>query len=74
MNRKRSKLQRVLYPVFLVSCAIASALGLVMIWGVEPSILVVRLLGTSIVVAVSAAFTMSATRLVSGPAPEHDDG
>ena len=74
MSRQRSTLQLVLYPVFLVSCATASALGLVMIWGGEPSILVFRLLGTSIVVAVASAFTMSATRLVAGRAPEDDDG
>jgi len=74
MSRRKPRLQVVLYPVFLVSCGMASTLGLMMIWGVEPSGFFMRLLGTCVVVAVAAAFTMSATRLVSANPPEDDDG
>ena len=74
MGPKSSKLQAVLYRVFLVSCTTASALGLLMIWGVEPAEFLLRVLGTCVVVAVATAFTMSATRLVAGRPPEDDDG
>ena len=74
MSRKKPKLQVVLYPVFLVTCGIASALGLLLIWGVEPSRFFMRLLGTCVLVAVATAFTMSATRLVAANPPEDDDG
>lgn len=74
MHRRRSKLQLVLYPVFMVSCATAAAIGLVIIWGGQPGTFVLRVLGTSIVVALATAFTMSATRLVAGRAPEDDAG
>ena len=71
-------LQRVLYRVFTVTGTIATVLGLLLIWGVVdvPSggvILVARVLGTCVVLAVASAFAMSATRLVSGRPPE-DDG
>jgi acyl transferase domain-containing protein len=73
MSRPTSRLQRVLYPVFLVTCTSAAAIGLLAIWGVEPSRLMGRLLGTCVVLAVASAFTMSATRLVAGRAPEDGD-
>ena len=74
MNSGRSKLQALLYPVFLVSCTIAAVLGLLLIWGISPSIVLVRILGTCVVIAVASAFTMSATRLVAGRPPEDDAG
>jgi len=74
MGRSKMKLQAVLYPVFLVTCTTAAGIGLLTIWGVEPTMFVMRLLGSCIVIAVAAAFTMSATRLVTGRAPEDDAG
>ena len=74
MRVGKSKLQALLYPVFLVSCVLAAVLGLLLIWGVPPSTLLLRILGTCVVVAVASAFTMSATRLVAGRPPEDDAG
>jgi hypothetical protein len=68
----------VLYRVFLVTCTLATAIGLLLIWGLSPDHqtgpLLLRVLGTCVVLAVASAFTMSATRLVAGRAPEDDDG
>lgn len=76
MTKTRSKLQAILYRVFLVSCTLATAIGLLLIWGFElrgfTGDVLLRVLGTCAVVAVASAFTMSATRLVAGPAPEDD--
>lgn len=74
MNGKNSNLQSVLYPVFLVTCTTAAVLGLLVIWGVKPSALLVRILGTCVVVAVAAALTLSATGLVAGRPPEDSKG
>ena len=74
MNAGRSRLQTVLYPVFLVSCLTAALLGLLLIWGIVPSPLLLRIVWTCVVVAVASAFTMSATRLVAGRPPEDDAG
>ena len=73
MSRDKSKLQISLYRLFLVCCTLGSVLGLLLIWGVELSTFWLRVLGTSAVVALASAFTMSATRLVSGR-PAEDDG
>lgn len=67
-------MQRALYAMFLTTCLSATALGLSLIWGLEPSMPLLRVLGTCVVLAVASAFTMSATRLVSGRAPEDRDG
>ena len=74
MSRERPTLQVVLYPVFLVSCVTAVALGLLMIWGMQLSVFLFRFVGTCALLAVATAFTMSATRLVSGRVPEDDRG
>ncbi len=78
MIHKTSKLQGVLYRVFLATCTIATILGLLAIWGFVPmgeeGVLLARLTGTCIVVAVASALTMSATRLVAGRPPEDDIG
>ena len=71
---QQAKLQVVLYSIFLVTCVAATVLGLLFIWGVDPSKLLLRVLGTCVVLAVASAFTMSATRLVSGGPPEDVDG
>ena len=77
MTSKTSGLQRVLYRVFLVTGTIATVLGLLLIWGFVPeppaAVVLARVLGTCVVLAVASAFAMSATRLVDGRPPE-DDG
>lgn len=76
MSSARSRLQSVLYRVFLVTCTIATTIGLLLIWGLEPDqrtgLLLLRVLGTCVVLAIASAFTMSATRLVAGQPPEND--
>lgn len=76
MANQRSGLQLVLYRVFVVSGTIATVLGLLLIWGFEPEphigIVLARVLGTCVVLAVASAFAMSATRLVDGRPPEDD--
>jgi hypothetical protein len=78
MTNHAPKLQAILYRVFLVTCLTATAIGLLMIWGIAPSpdagMLLLRVLGTCVVLAVASAFTMSATRLVAGRPPEDDAG
>ncbi len=74
MNPTRSKLVSRLYPVFLISCGLATALALMLIWGDRPDKLQVRLLFTCCVIAVASAITMSASRIVAGPPPEDDVG
>jgi hypothetical protein len=65
----------VLYRTFLISCSTAAGLGLLLIWRViEASQLLAQVLGSCALVAVVAALTLSATRLVSGPPPEDDRG
>ena len=77
MSNKKSRLQLALYWVFIVTGSIAVLLGLLLIWGFMPgpgsSVFLARVLGTCSVLALASAFAMSATRLVSGRAPE-DDG
>ena len=71
------KLQPALYRVFIVTGTIATVLGLLLIWGFAPEppagVVLARVLGTCVVLAVASAFAMSATRLVNGRPPE-DDG
>ena len=78
MSRDSSKFQTVVYRVFLVTCAMATALGLLVIWGVEPGretgVLLMRLLGTCVVIAVAAALTISTARLATGRGPKDDAG
>lgn len=74
MGPNTPKLQVVLYRVFVVTCTTASALGLLVIWGVALTEFLVRLLGTCVVVAVACAFTLSTKRLVAGRPPEDDVG
>ena len=74
MSSARSKLQSVLYPVFLVSCVTGSVLGLLLIWCIEGNLFLGRIVATCAVLTVATAFTMSATRLVTGPPPEDDRG
>lgn len=73
MNGRCAKLQAVLYPVFLVACGITALLALLFVWEVvKPSELLLKVGMTAAVLTVATAFTMSATRLVSGPPPEDD--
>ena len=73
MNGKCAKLQAILYPVFLTTCAITMLLALLLLWEVvEPSRLLVKVWGTAAVTTIAVAFTMSATRLAFGPPPEDD--
>lgn len=72
--KHRARMQRVLYATFLVTGSIATILGLLMIWGLDASTLVVRVLASCVVIAAASAFTMSATRLVSDGLPEDMDG
>ena len=78
MRREKSRAQAVLYRVFLVTCVMATALGLLVIWGLEVegafAVFLMRLLGSSAVLMFASALTMSATRLVLGRAPEDEDG
>ncbi|MFY9343905.1 MAG: hypothetical protein WAT39_15550 [Planctomycetota bacterium] len=78
MNRTTPPLQAFLYRVLVVACAVATVLGLLLIWGLEPERELgrelMRVLGTCVVLAVGSAITLSATRLVSGKAPEDDRG
>ncbi len=78
MRREKSKVQAVLYRVFLVSCVVATALGLLVIWGLDIDgafgVFLMRVLGSSVVLMCASALTMSATRLVLGRAPEDEDG
>ncbi|HEX5050909.1 MAG TPA: hypothetical protein VFZ65_03975 [Planctomycetota bacterium] len=79
MRPPHSTVQRILYRVFLVSGGIATLIGLAMIWGLEPEhrdsgMLLVRVLGTCVVVALASGLTLSATRVVEGPPPEDDRG
>lgn len=78
MRREKSKAQAVLYRVFLVSCVLATGLGLLVIWGLDVDgafeVFLMRLLGSSVVLMFASALTMSAMRLVRGRAPEDEDG
>jgi Tfp pilus assembly protein PilN len=77
VSSDRSKFQLVVYLIFLVSCAMASVLGLLVIWGVEPrndtGVLLMRLLGTCVLLAIASALTISTTRLATGRGPKDDD-
>ena len=77
MSGDRRRFQAVVYRVFLVSCAMATVLGLLVIWGVTvegaAGVFLVRLLGTCVVLALAAALTMSTTRLAAGRKPEDDE-
>lgn len=68
----RPRLQSWLYRVFLLSCMTATGLGLLVIWGVEPTRLLGRVLGSSLVIAVASALTISANRLMAAPPGEAD--
>ena len=68
-------MQRVLYGLFLASCIPATVMMLLVVWAaVDPGRSYYQCLGTCAVVMVASAFTMSATRLVRGRAPEDDRG
>jgi hypothetical protein len=71
-GRSGGELQKTLYAVFLVACLGASTLGIMMVWGFEPTRFMVQILATLAIVAMATAFTMSANRLVAGPPPEDD--
>jgi hypothetical protein len=70
MQLKTHRLRRVLYPVFLISCAAAVALALLLIWEVGAPRIVSRLLGTFSVVALGSALTVSTAKQVNGHPPE----
>ena len=78
MSRSKARLQAVLYRVFLVTCTLATAIALLLIWWLDPDreawVQLLRVLGTCVVLAVASALTLSATRLVAGRAPEDDGG
>ncbi len=78
MNRTTPPLQAFLYRVLIVTVAGATAMGLLLVWGFEPEgklgNVLMRVAGTCVVLAVASAITLSATRLVSGKAPEDDRG
>ena len=78
MNGDRATFQNVVYRVVLVSCAMATVVGLLVIWGGlserGPDVLLWRLFATSVLIAIASALTVSTTRLANGRRPEDGDG
>jgi hypothetical protein len=74
MAPNKSKLQTVLYPLFLVTGCVAVVLALLMIWGMEPTKFMGRLAVTCAVLAVGSGVTMSVSRVVAGRLPEDERG
>ena len=78
MSSDKRGFQTVVYRIFLISCVMATALGLLAIWGVvvdgSSGVFLMRLLGTCVVLAVASALTISTTRLATGRRPEDGDG
>jgi hypothetical protein len=78
MTGDRSRFQTVVYRVFLITCAMATGLGLLVIWGMvserETGVFLMRLLGTCVLLAVASALTISTARLASGRGSKDDDG
>lgn len=73
MPRERATIHAVLYPLFWLSGGAAVGLGLMLVWGLEPSIFLARVLGSCVILAIGSGFAMSVTRIAAGRLPE-DDG
>ncbi len=73
MSRRIPGPQNVLYVVFLVTCAMSVGVALLLVWGAEPTEFLLRLLGTTGVLALGSALTMSATHLAADRRSKHDD-
>ena len=77
MSDDRGNFQKVVYRVFLVSCAMATVLGVVVIWGGvserDSGVFLMRVFGTCVLVAVASALTVSTTRLAVGRRTEDGD-
>jgi len=78
MGLNESTLWQILLRTFLVSCVIASTIGLGFFWGVPAEgasgRLQIRVLGICTVIVIAAALALNATRLRSAPKVEDEDG
>ena len=59
-------IDRICFPVLLVSSVAAVVLGLILIWRLEPSDFLGKCVASAIALAVCSGFVMSATRVVAG--------
>ena len=67
MNGTKPVMHNALLLAFMVNMIAAVVMGLMLIWGFEPTILFGRILGTCTVLAFAAAFSLGATRFMKMP-------